>query len=345
MNDWGTFKITRHGIPHSCVGILVGLSCLTSAIAMAAGPKAVLPHEFLNTRKPALDATTNPAKTEPEATLTPKNKLGTETKIVKGSRYTGRMRQFRDPKGCYILTNVPEKYRDRKDFVEINIKYETIVVQQEYKKYKSAEQYPTGKIADLVTHYSKMYAIDESLVYAVIQAESAGNPYAVSTAGARGLMQLMPATAAEMGVRDLYDPAQNIAGGTQYLAKMLGLFNNDVALALAAYNAGPNAVKESGGIPPYAETQNYVRTILNRLNGKTKSGITSLNYAVRSPRPKAYELPTDTHKAYTIYFRSGYTQRAEKVSSDDQYYRVQYDGRVALIRKQQVEKIVGPAES
>lgn len=333
------------GFSHFCAKIALGLSCFVSVACMAAGPRATLPQDFLTTRKPALDQTTSSQETEKEATLAPPKARGTETKIIGGSRYKGRMRQFRDTKGVYVLTNVPEKYRDRKDYVEINIKYETIVVQKEYTKYKTAEQYPTGKIADLVTHYARMYSLDESLIYGVIQAESGGNPYAVSPAGARGLMQLMPATAAEMGVRDIFDPAQNIAGGTQYLAKMLALFNNDTALALAAYNAGPNAVKENGGIPPYEETQNYVRSILTRLGGKAKNGFTTLNYAVKTPRPKAYELPTDTHKAYVIYFRSGYTQRAEKVTSDDQYYRVQYDGRVALIRKQQVEKIVGPETS
>ena len=102
-----------------------------------------------------------------------------------------------------------------------------------------------------------------ALVHAVITAESAYDPNAVSRAGAVGLMQLMPATAARYGVSDRRDPVANIAGGTRYLRDLLGMFNNDVRLAVAAYNAGENAVISYGRqVPPYAETQAYVQAVL-----------------------------------------------------------------------------------
>ncbi|HEY9900109.1 MAG TPA: lytic transglycosylase domain-containing protein [Pantanalinema sp.] len=104
-------------------------------------------------------------------------------------------------------------------------------------------------------------SVDPALVRAVIQAESGGDPHAVSPAGARGLMQLMPATARSLGV-DPDDPQQNVAGGTRYLRQMLDRFDS-VPEALAAYNAGPGAVEKHGGIPPYAETRHYVERVMD----------------------------------------------------------------------------------
>lgn len=103
--------------------------------------------------------------------------------------------------------------------------------------------------------------VDEALIRAVIHAESAFNAAAISSKGATGLMQLMPATAADLGVIDRFDPNENIAGGCRYLEQLLALYDGDERLATAAYNAGPGAVARYSGIPPYIETQNYISRV------------------------------------------------------------------------------------
>ncbi len=118
------------------------------------------------------------------------------------------------------------------------------------------------QIMSMIEDTSAKYGVDSKLVKALVQQESGFNPNAKSKVGALGLMQLMPSTAKGLGVKDAMDPQQNIEGGVKYLKSMLDRFHGNTILALAAYNAGPNAVSKYDGVPPYKETQNYVKSIL-----------------------------------------------------------------------------------
>ncbi len=119
-----------------------------------------------------------------------------------------------------------------------------------------------AQILNVISNISKKHGVDEKLVQALIRQESGFNPNAKSKAGAMGLMQLMPFTARSLGVNDPYNMVQNVEGGVKYLKSMLNKYNGNVILALAAYNAGPGAVDKYDGVPPYPETQNYVKSIL-----------------------------------------------------------------------------------
>ena len=139
---------------------------------------------------------------------------------------------------------------------------------------------------------AERYGLPEALISAVIRVESGFNPKAVSRKGARGLMQLMPSTASILGVRNSFDPGENIDGGARHLRSLIERFSNDVALALAAYNAGEQAVVTYRGIPPYAETQDYVARVMRFFEGTTTNG---------SPLPRETfrKMETDGTVVYT----------------------------------------------
>ncbi len=254
---------------------------------------------------------------------------------------TRELRQFVDADGVPTLTNRPEKYRAQHGFREVDITYQRITVPRAYAQPRDPKAYTTTAIATLITRYARQHGLDENLVYAVMQAESNFNPNAVSPAGACGLMQLMPGTAAEMGVTSIFDPAQNIAGGTQYLAKMLELFDNNVSLALAGYNAGPYAVKRHGGIPPYAETHNYVRKVLSNWKRFQGSGppARAMQLARVQSAPARPGQPAIAQGQVVVHFKSGLTQPADRVEDQDPYYYIHYGRRTYPVRKELVARI------
>lgn len=169
--------------------------------------------------------------------------------------------KYTDAEGVIHLTNVP---------TEPDVPY--VLVMREKRVILQLK----GDIApydDLINQASERYRIDSALVRAVIKAESNFNHRAVSPVGARGLMQLMPATAASLQVKDSFHPETNIDGGVRYLRYLMNLFNGNLPLVLAAYNAGENAVlRHNNRIPPYPETQTYVKRVLNYFNGYSKRG-------------------------------------------------------------------------
>jgi hypothetical protein len=135
---------------------------------------------------------------------------------------------------------------------------------------------PQPLYRDLVEAAAKRYNVDADLITSVIAVESNFDPKAVSRKNARGLMQLLPETAAQLGVKNIDDPAENIDAGTRYLRDLLQKYNNDLALALAAYNAGPDKVQLYGRVPPYAETISYVRRVkTGYATSKSKAAKTS----------------------------------------------------------------------
>lgn len=129
---------------------------------------------------------------------------------------------------------------------------------------------PGGSWMEYTDSIANYNALDPDLVHAVISVESGGNPDAVSSKGAMGLMQLMPGTADELGVIDPMEPADNIRGGVKYLAGLIDRFDGNLEHALAAYNAGPGAVQKYGGIPPYLETRQFVKKVLANYRNRQK---------------------------------------------------------------------------
>lgn len=147
-----------------------------------------------------------------------------------------------------------------------NAKHAKVEVSAEYIAVPANQAYD-----DIVQEAAAHYDMDPNLIRAVMQAESAFHPYAVSRAGAEGLMQLMPSLADEMGVSNAFDPRENIFGGVRYLKRLLDYHDGNIDLALASYNAGPGNVERYGGVPPFRETRNYVHTIKQILKAGKRS--------------------------------------------------------------------------
>jgi len=142
---------------------------------------------------------------------------------------------------------------------------------------------PQKDTQQIVAEASDLHGVDADFIRSVIRQESGGNPKAVSRTGARGLMQLMPATAEQLGVKDSFSAEQNVHGGAEYLRALLERYHGDAILALAAYNAGPQAVERYHGVPPYRETRQYVRRVVHDYNrSKSATASTATKPAAKS---------------------------------------------------------------
>jgi len=173
--------------------------------------------------------------------------VGVSSLAVSVSTTAAEIYQFIEPNGSISLTNVPSDARYRKIDIESS-RFHTTLSERE--------------LEPVIRRHSSLHQLHPALIRAVIKAESDFDPRAVSRAGAIGLMQLMPQTAVRLDVRDMYDPDDNVGGGTKYLRQLLDRFHGNLPLALAAYNAGENAVDRYQALPPFDETRQYVRKVL-----------------------------------------------------------------------------------
>ena len=147
---------------------------------------------------------------------------------------------------------------------------------------KADKKLSSTDLGEMLAHAGQQHNLDVDLLASVVKAESNGNAHAVSRAGAEGLMQLMPATAAELGVRDRLQPDENVQGGTAYLDALLTRYHDNLALALAAYNAGPQAVEKYQGIPPYRETRVYVARVIHEFNRRVLAREAAARHGARA---------------------------------------------------------------
>jgi soluble lytic murein transglycosylase-like protein len=163
--------------------------------------------------------------------------------------------RYEDANGVIHFTNCP---RDPKFKLYIRESKEDVENGTRFFPARDSNEYDS-----LISEFSKKYQVDFALIKAIIRAESGFNPRAVSRKGAKGLMQLMPETASRVNVSNIFSPRENIEGGVRYFKYLLSLFDNDLRLSLAAYNAGENIVAQVRSIPPYRETVDYVRKVLS----------------------------------------------------------------------------------
>ncbi len=174
------------------------------------------------------------------------------TLIMTSSSLADEIYQFIDNNGVIHFTNVP-----------VDPRYKSL---KRFRKSSYRIRYAEREFYRVISEVAKKYSVNPALIKAIIKAESDFDPTAVSTAGAQGLMQLMPVTANRLGVSDPFDPKENIEGGIRYFKTLLDTFGNDTRLALAAYHAGENNVLRYGGLPPIPQTQEYVERVIRYYN-------------------------------------------------------------------------------
>jgi soluble lytic murein transglycosylase-like protein len=176
--------------------------------------------------------------------------------ILSGAQAHADIYRYQDENGVWHFTNINSDTRYQM-YIRVRDKDPSVFI----KKYDS-----------IIEQASDTFGIDSSLIKAVIKAESGFDHKATSSKGAQGLMQLMPKTATDMEVRDPYEPEQNIFGGARYLSDLLGRYNNNMERALAAYNAGPENVEAYKGVPPFPETETFIKRVLDYYDTYKKTG-------------------------------------------------------------------------
>jgi len=185
----------------------------------------------------------------------------------------------------YLLPTAAQAAADATNYIEVSagsiLRAEAIPDPVPALQSRGAEERPAfvttaltpAELRQLLARAGSVHNIDADLLASLVQAESNGNAHAVSRAGAQGLMQLMPGTANDLNVHNSFAPEENIGGGTAYLDQLLTRYHDNLALALAAYNAGPAAVDRYHGIPPYAETRAYVARVIREFNRRKRAGV------------------------------------------------------------------------
>ncbi|MDX9976047.1 MAG: lytic transglycosylase domain-containing protein [FCB group bacterium] len=313
---------------------------LAAAIFLLLAPMAFSEEPLATTKPPTLKSKAGAINPQTRKSIDAELK---RQKRARAQRFEeSGVRIFEDKSGVPMITNRLAKYRAKPSFKEVHLDFEKIVVDPTYKRLKESDTYNAGSIEDLVDRHSKRWNVDKNLIFAIIKAESNFRQDAVSSAGACGLMQLMPGTAGEMGVTDVFDPAENIAGGTQYIAKLLALFDDNHELALAGYNAGPQTVINCGHkVPNIKETRNYVKRVQEYW--QAFAGHRELPTYVKAKNPRKIVTPKADPdlKLKTIYYLSGLTQPVEKVIDQHaDYYYVEFKGRMWSVPKRLVKEIV-----
>jgi soluble lytic murein transglycosylase-like protein len=195
--------------------------------------------------------------------------------VISASAADAQIYTRRNPNGVIEATNVPSDLDFRLTYAGKG----TLIHSRSFRRIYS------GQYDRHIEDASMAYGVSVDLIRAIIAAESEFDAYAVSSKGAQGLMQLMPFTARRFGVNNSFDPRQNIFGGTQYLRFLLDMFSGDVALAAAGYNAGENAVQRFKGVPPFKETQGYVRKVRGYLAGGVATSFVVSAQASGAPTP------------------------------------------------------------